>query len=500
LRAALDPGHARPRDRQLIAGPEASSVLISRHAAGRAVAALRKHEAQRALAVLAAALLVVAVAAPALAQDGPTKLFDPALSARSVRAGTAITFSVSYRNREGSDPAYVRVVVAGSTRSLARTAAPGTVHDGLRYAGAFVLPTGTWSVRFEASDTRRFATTLDAGSVTVMPLPTPVPTATPRPTPRPTAQPGPIAKPGSTATPAPEQTPQPQGSPPSASPTASAPAGGNGTGPVASAPAPSATPDASPNGPAVGVGQIGGGDAGSGSGPSGDAPGSSGASGGSPFGGSVASAWLPPILGGRDLSPFGRVLSTALTTTATVTVVMSFALFGKRRHDSEPPAPDEVLLADAARSGPPAAGTLVPVPAPVDAELALPRWRRPSLLEARKADPSRMAPSTFNLTFDRGGVAAQAGLERRRIRYRVVRLLDGPDELLASEIGFLDEGDEVQLVERRGSFWSVLCPDGRSGWVHRMVLGDIVVAETEEVDDIDEDVLAAFLASRAEAS
>jgi hypothetical protein len=129
----------------------------------------------------------------------------------------------------------------------------------------------------------------------------------------------------------------------------------------------------------------------------------------------------------------------------------------------------------------------------------MPRWRRPSLLEARRADPARMPTTHVSLTFDHGFVAPVAGLERRRIRYRVVRLLDGPDELLASEIGFLDEGDEVQLVERTGSFWKVLCPDGRSGWVHRMVLGEIVGPVADDVD-VDEDVLRAFRSSRAAAS
>jgi hypothetical protein len=43
------------------------------------------------------------------------------------------------------------------------------------------------------------------------------------------------------------------------------------------------------------------------------------------------------------------------------------------------------------------------------------------------------------------------------------------------EIGSLDEGDEVVLLERLGTYWRVLCPDGREGWLHKMVLGAAIV-------------------------
>lgn len=91
-------------------------------------------------------------------------------------------------------------------------------------------------------------------------------------------------------------------------------------------------------------------------------------------------------------------------------------------------------------------------------------------------------------------------MERRRIRYRLVRLLDMPDELRSNEIGILDEGGEVQLLESRGTYRLVLCPDGRQGWLHRMVLGDLVAAGERSAepapDGIDEDVLAAFIATQ----
>jgi hypothetical protein len=144
--------------------------------------------------------------------------------------------------------------------------------------------------------------------------------------------------------------------------------------------------------------------------------------------------------------------------------------------------------------------------------MSLPRWRRPSLLEARRADPIRDATEVPRLTFDHGLVGSIAGRERRLIRYTLVRLLDIPDELRGTELAFLDQGDEVELLEKRGVYWLVLCPDGRQGWIHKMTLGDVIGeppvqstptatmpidAETWTMgDELDGDVLAAYLESR----
>ena len=206
------------------------------------------------------------------------------------------------------------------------------------------------------------------------------------------------------------------------------------------------------------------------------------------------------------------MVSTLVTTTGAVTMAMAFGFFGKRRRDGEPPAPDG-QLAEAAAT---AFTVVVPPPAETDEEAAeamLPRWRRPSLLQARKADPIRDATPASRLTFDQGLVGPLDGHERRLIRYRVVRMLDAPDELRGTEIGYLDRGDEVQLLERYGAYWLVLCPDGRQGWVHNMTLGEMVEAApstdrpvatmpltpetwTMGEADADTDVLEAYLESR----
>ena len=224
-----------------------------------------------------------------------------------------------------------------------------------------------------------------------------------------------------------------------------------------------------------------------------------------------------------------------MTTTGAVATAMAFGLFGRRRRDEE--IPDEVLALAAASGvgvvphqmvgssiGQPlpaldgaadrAPADELPLPSPLDEELLMPRWRRPSLIQARKADPVRDSTPAPRLTFGEGLVGPLAGRERRVIRYRVVRLLDSPDELRGAEIGYLDQGDEVQLLEKYGAYWLVLSPDGQQGWLHKMVLGEIVDIDGPSVDvpvatmptvadswtmgesDVDSDVFDAYLEAR----
>lgn len=241
------------------------------------------------------------------------------------------------------------------------------------------------------------------------------------------------------------------------------------------------------------------------------------ASAGSPSGrsiwGPIAGALSAVGIGNQTFSGFG-LAPTLVTTTGAVAMAMAFGLFGKKRRDGEPTAPD-AELANAAASGMGLGVVTLPLENEIDAaEAMLPRWRRPSLLQARKADPIRDGVAVAaRLTFDQGLVGPLDGHERRVIRYRVVRMLDTPDELRGTETGYLDRGDEVQLLEKYGAYWLVLCPDGRQGWVHNMTLGEFVeehvqadrpvatmplAAETwtmGESDD-DADVLEAYLESR----
>jgi hypothetical protein len=86
------------------------------------------------------------------------------------------------------------------------------------------------------------------------------------------------------------------------------------------------------------------------------------------------------------------------------------------------------------------------------------------------------------MSFASSGVCPLEDYERRQIGYRLVLLLDSPDELRSREIGILDQGDEVQLLQRHGAYWLVLCPDGRQGWLHRMTLADPSQAAQQQAE------------------
>lgn len=107
--------------------------------------------------------------------------------------------------------------------------------------------------------------------------------------------------------------------------------------------------------------------------------------------------------------------------------------------------------------------------AAVDPESMLPRWRRPSLLAARRADPTRVA--RVERTPMRFGPDADPSPNRRVVRYAMVALLDRPDEVLGHQVSDLMSGDEVEVLDSGSSYWEVLCPDGHRGWVHRTTLG-----------------------------
>jgi hypothetical protein len=116
----------------------------------------------------------------------------------------------------------------------------------------------------------------------------------------------------------------------------------------------------------------------------------------------------------------------------------------------------------------PVAAAMAPEAA-IDPELLMPRWRRPSLLAARRADPTRVAHT------ERPALRFEAGVPRegqvRTVRYAVVPLLDRPDDVLGRQLADLMAGDEVDVLDTSGPYWQVICPDGLQGWVHRTTLG-----------------------------
>ncbi len=497
--------------------------------------------------VAAVFALLVVLALPASAHDDSARLYGASVTPRVGTPATTIAFRVTFRSHDGREPAYVRVLIDGVAHDM-----DGDGRDwdrGVVYHYSTKLGVGVHQVVFEATDGHgdddghQAGDREQAGTVRIKAAATPAPTTEPTHEPKPTPKPHPT--PDSTSEPpedpSPGRTLQPTSTPrgaPTPHPTA-APRGGDAAGGGIARGGDSGTGDSGTGGTSTGGTSTGGtppGGAITPGGPTGGPPeahdGSTGAfpargdtdaDSGADGWGALASA-LDSIGLGPD-APFLSLTPTLLGTTGAVTMALSFALFGKKRRDETQPAPDEVLRAQAARgtgvassgdlvqSGAAHGMTLVPAvvrnaafPAPTDAEATMPRWRRPSLIEARKADPRRTLSVSQRMSFDNGRVEPAQGYERRTIRYRVVRLLDAPDELRSADIGQLDQGDEVQLIEKWGAYWLVLCPDGRQGWLHKMTLGDVVDAKPSPTavealggDEIDADVLAAFMAGRAQA-
>jgi len=216
-----------------------------------------------------------------------------------------------------------------------------------------------------------------------------------------------------------------------------------------------------------------------------------------PGGPSAGSPDDPAVAGPFGDDGMSHLITLAAAVSTGVTLLAAFFLFGRRRRNDEP-GDRELATAAATAYGVGATVSRAPVdPGTGGTDVDLPRWRRPSLLAARTSDPVRGmdAGPTGRLAFV--GPAAAAGVERRTVRYRIVRLLDRPDELTGSTVGSLDEGDQVAVVEQSGLYRRVETPDGRTGWLHKMTLGDLVAAPAGQDDEIDPDVLMAYLGARA---
>jgi hypothetical protein len=173
----------------------------------------------------------------------------------------------------------------------------------------------------------------------------------------------------------------------------------------------------------------------------------------------------------------------AATTAVAIGIVLAgvVGLVGVARRPRKPTLAEEMaamLAADPLRTPPPTAmhpqPTAVEAMAPLadapvkDPEAGMPRWRRPSLLEARHADYSRIAASD-RMPMRFGAEANEVDV--RVVRYAVVPVLDRPDEVLGLRQSDLASGDEVQVLSSSGMFLEVLCPNGDQGWVHRTTLG-----------------------------
>jgi hypothetical protein len=203
------------------------------------------------------------------------------------------------------------------------------------------------------------------------------------------------------------------------------------------------------------------------------------------------------------------------TTTALALGIVSAGIVGVvsvvMRRPQKPSAADEIAAimaperaraaAAAGAHANPEIATAVDAMAPpevreVDPEANMPRWRRPSLLEARRSDYSRQisaARTPMRFTDDQ-----VYQFDVRIVRYAVVPLLDRPDELLGHRIGDLEAGDEVQVLSAQGAFLDVHCPNGDRGFVHRTTLRPRDASATAFAPTAEsyEDALGAMLSAR----
>jgi hypothetical protein len=193
---------------------------------------------------------------------------------------------------------------------------------------------------------------------------------------------------------------------------------------------------------------------------------------------SVMAAVMAAVLVASVLAGLATVTALALGLIAAgiVGIVLVVRRLGERKLSAAdeiaammaPPAPAAVPVTR------PGLGTTLEVmapqsTAPVNPEANMPRWRRPSLLEARHSDPTRAAP-VHRLPMRFSGNES-GDIDVRVVRYAMVPVLDRPDEVLGLQVSDLSSGDEIQVVGGSGAFVEVLCPNGEQGWVHRTTLG-----------------------------
>jgi hypothetical protein len=199
-------------------------------------------------ALAAAALMLLAFAAPMIAASTKTQLSGAGVSPRTGTTATTIQFTVVYENASGARAERVAVVVGGVAHEMSRKPG-GSWGKGVTFTWSGTLGVGTHAVVFTAVAKDKSSASLSAGTVAIaaIPKPTPVPTPTPRPTPRPTPAPLPTPRP----TPRPTPAPTPKG--PTAPGATPVPTPGGITVPTAEpTPTPPAgTPNATPTPPLI---------------------------------------------------------------------------------------------------------------------------------------------------------------------------------------------------------------------------------------------------------
>jgi hypothetical protein len=464
----------------------------------------------RLVALTAAALLALLVTpsyALALATTGPGKLSDGRASPSSGTTATVFAFSVTYSQQANVAPAVVNVVIDGSSRRmLAVTPSDTNYRDGARFRYNTTLSRGFHIYKFEVTDAKGRDGSALGGLVRVRASSTGGSLGG-----------GTSSGGGSTSSGSGASSSGSGGS--SAGSGATGGSGSSGSGAGSSGGSGGSNGGSSSSWESAGSGSSGqssaataalGALAGSGAVsvvilpsdalPDGAALGAAttGRAAGQLMGGFGAGLVIPGRGSGLDFmstmpgygsDPWVLAMAQTLAMSTTTSVIFAFALLflARRRRDEEGTRAHELEQTGTAPPDPQQLAKYLYGPqkaAALAAEMALPRWRRPSLMAARASERDRRAQviASERLTFDRGTVAFGDGREFRKIRYRMVRLSDRPDELMGYELGRLDEGDEVEVLERSAFYVKIRTPYGLEGWVHRTTVGAQLSPEQDRPD------------------
>ena len=100
--------------------------------------------------------------------------------------------------------------------------------------------------------------------------------------------------------------------------------------------------------------------------------------------------------------------------------------------------------------------------APVDDDAPLKKSRKTT----RKLQPAAAmgAAAAAKRTFD---APPKRGIARAKVGYRQVRISSEPDAVRSAELGRLDRGDEVEILELHEGFLQIRTPDDITGWILR---------------------------------
>ena len=97
---------------------------------------------------------------------------------------------------------------------------------------------------------------------------------------------------------------------------------------------------------------------------------------------------------------------------------------------------------------------------PLSAAAVTPRPAANGTAAAIGASAAPRAPQVF-------ATPSTAGAERVKVGYRRVRVSSKPDAVRSVELGRLEQGDEVEILESYEGFLRVQTPDGITGWIQR---------------------------------